>query len=624
MLSSIRKLLDNWVARVFFGGLIVIFVFWGISNVQSLVGGDTAVAHIGGKPVDVSEVQAEYEQELKQANPSGTPNLPARQQIAQNALVTILRQHALALIETQLGIAVPDAALRARVQAIPAFQTNGVFDQAKFSLVLQQNNFSPDRFLKLERANLANSQLIEAITAGTAPPAALVNQIFSYISQSRTAETVTIATAGQPKPALPADAVLQRYWKNHPQAFTAPEYRTVKLVILSPQLLARNEPVSDAELAAAYAKAAAEDHSAATRSVQVITAEDGKKAAALAATWQAGADWTVMQQAATKAGATAVELDHAQANQIPSQVLAASVFAATPNTVSGPVQGPFGYFVFKVTAATAAGAPPLAQLAPQLKQQIQMQKAESDVSQDVNNVQDALAGQTPLDQLPGNLGLIPLEGTLDSKGNALDGTPAPVPGGAALKTAIVKAVFAAHLGDAPQLINGPDDSYFAFTISSITPPAMEPYGQVKAAVAAAWMADQLSRAAEQKAAKLLAAVNAGQNFDAAAAAAGDAVAMTPPITRGAPPAGIPADMVPVLFTLKPGQATMEQTPDGFVVAGLASIAQPTPADDPRDASGIAQALTKSLQNDAAESFLSGLQARDNVKIDPKLFAQIYQ
>jgi peptidyl-prolyl cis-trans isomerase D len=624
MLSSIRKLLDNWVARIFFGGLIIIFVFWGISNVQSLVGSNTAVAHIGGKPVDISEVQAEYQRDLNQANQTGTPDLPTRQQIAQTALVTILRQHALSLIEDQLGIAAPDAALRARVQAIPAFQTNGVFDQAKFTLVLQQNNLSPDRFLSLERANLANSQLIEAITAGATPPQPLVGQIFAYVSQSRTAETVTIQTAAQPKPAQPSDAALQRYWKNHPQAFTAPEYRSIKLVILSPQLLAPTEPVSDAELAAAYAQAAAQDHTPASRSVQVITSDDAKKAATLATTWAAGANWAAMQAAAAKAGATAVELDHAQANQIPSQPLATAVFAATPNAVSGPVQGPFGYFVFKVTAATPAGAPPLAQLAPRLKQQLQLQKAQSDVNQDVDNVQDALAGQTPLDQLPGNLGLIPLMGTLDSNGNALDGAPAPIPGGAALKAAIVKAVFAAHLGDAPQLLSGPDNSYFAFTITTITPPAIQPYDQVKTAVAAAWASDQLSREAEQKAASLLAAVNAGQNFDTAATAAGYAAAMTPPITRGAPPTGIPADMVPVLFTLKPGQATMEQTPDGFIVAGLASITQPTPAQDPQDAAGIRQALTKSLQNDAAESFLSGLQARDNVKIDTKLFAQIYQ
>jgi len=624
MLSWVRKLRNSWLARVFFGALIVIFIFWGISNVPGLTGGSTAVAHIGGKPVDISEVQAEYHSELTAASQSGTPDLAARQQIAQNALITVLRQHALALIETQLGITAPDAAIRARVYAIPAFQTNGVFDQAKFNMVLQQNNFSPDHFLDLEKSNLTNSQLVLAITAGATPPQPLTDQIFAYVAQARTAETVSIATAAQAPPPAPADAVLQRYWKNHPQAFTAPEYRTIKLVILSPAVMAPSEPVSSAELADAYARTAALTHVNASRSFQVVTAKDAKSAAAIATAWQAGAGWTQIQATAAKADGTAVEFDHAEATQIPSQALAAAVFAASPNTVTGPVKGPFGYYVFKVTNAVAAGAPPLSTLAPQLKAEIQLRKAQTDVAQDVDNVQDALAGQTPLDQLPGNLGLTAVEGTLDANGNTLEGTPAPIPGGAKLKTAIVKAVFAAHLGDAPQLLTGPDNSYFAFTISTITPPAVQPYDQVKAAVAAAWTQDQLSREAETKAADLLAAVNAGKNFDTAATAAGDSVAMTPPITRGAQPVGIPADMVPVLFSLKPGQATMEQTPDGFVVAGLTLITQPRPADDPQATAQIAQALTKSLQNDVAESFLSGLQTRDNVQVDPKLLAQIYQ
>jgi peptidyl-prolyl cis-trans isomerase D len=102
------------------------------------------------------------------------------------------------------------------------------------------------------------------------------------------------------------------------------------------------------------------------------------------------------------------------------------------------------------------------------------------------------------------------------------------------------------------------------------------------------------------------------------------VTMTAPMTRTAPANGITPQMVPVLFSLKPGQATMLQTSSGFVVATLAKIEQPKPADDPQNEASITQSLTKSLQDDVAESFLNGLQARDNVRVDPKLFAQIYQ
>jgi peptidyl-prolyl cis-trans isomerase D len=300
------------------------------------------------------------------------------------------------------------------------------------------------------------------------------------------------------------------------------------------------------------------------------------------------------------------------------------VFAAPVNTVVGPNPGTFGYFIINVTDAVQAGAPSLDSVSVQLKQQLQLEKAGQAVEQDVDNVQDALAGQTPLDQLPGNLGLTAVQGTLDANGNTLDGSPAPIPGGDALKAAIVKAVFAAHAGDPPALLSGPADSYFAFTIDKVTPPAPKPYAQVAGQVAADWRQDAVSREAQVKAAGLLQAVNSGKTLDEAASAAGLSIAVAPPVTRGAAPVGIPAAMVPVLFSLKQGQPTMQPTANGFMVAVLTKIDQPPESAAPQEVAGITQALTKSLQNDAAQSFLAGLQSRLKITVDQKMLAQIYQ
>jgi len=625
MLYWVRQLKGSWIARVFSVLMMLAFIGWGASSaLPMLAGGTTAVAHIGGQSVDITTVQAEYQTEYNQASQKGQPDLAARQQIAQAALGTVLRNQAISMEETKLGVVAPDTALRAQIDGIPAFQTNGVFDQAKFASILQQNSLSADRFLKLERDNLKNVQLLPALTAGAGPPQALVDQVFSFITQSRTAETVDVPASSQTPPPAPSDAVLQRYWKNHPVQFTSAEFRTAKIVVLSPQVLAAKEPVSDQQLNDLYAQTSATQSVPASRSVEVITTPDPAEAGKLKLLWQAGPDWTRMQAAAAKANASAVALDHAQANQIPSQALSTAVFAANQGDVVGPVQGDLGYYVFKVTDVVAAGAPPLAQLAPQLKAQIQLQEAQAQVAKDVDNVQDALAGQTPLDQLPGNLDLAAVEGTLDANGNTQDGTPAPIPGGAKLHDAIVKAIFAAHMGDPAQLTAGPDGGYFAFTLDSINAPSLQPYDQVKTQVLAAWTQDQMAREAETKAASMLAEVNGGRTLAQAAAAQGYQVSTTPPMTRSQPAGGITPQMVPVLFSLKPGQATMLQTSTGFTVAALTKITLPKPADDPQDEASISQSLTKSLQDDVAESFLGGLQARDNVRVDPKLFAQIYQ
>jgi peptidyl-prolyl cis-trans isomerase D len=625
MLVWVRKLLENWIARGFFALLVMVFVFWGISNVVTLIGSNTAVAHVGGGLVDVSTVQAAYQKALNQQNQSGQgqPTLAARQQMASDALSGVLRQQVLRLEEQNLGVRAPDNAIRQAIGAIPAFQTDGVFDKTKFAQILTQNNSSPDEFIGEVKDDIAARQLIGTTIAGVAPPAELVNQLFDFVAEQRFAETVTIPFSAQPAPAPPADPVLQRYWRNHPAQFTAPEYRTIKLVILSPALVATQEDVAQADIDAAYARVAAAQPSVPLRSVQVIMADNLAASSRLEVAWKHNPSWSAIQAMAKKFSANPVELDHAQQSEIPTPQLGAAVFAATPGEVIGPVAGPTGMFIFKVTDVSSSG-PDEAALKAQIKQQLQLQKAQSDVAQDVDNLQDALAGQTPLDKLPGNLGLVAVQGTLDANGNTSEGMPAPIPGGDALKAAVVKAAFAAHLNDPAQLTNGPEGSYFALTVDTITPPALQPYDQVQSKVLSAWTKDEITREAEVKAAQLMAVVNNGQSLDDAASAAGDSVAMTPAVTRNAPASGVTDQMVPILFSLKIGEATMLQTDTGFTVAALAKIVRPAPAQAPVDYAQLQQAMAKSLQNDVGESFLAGLQTRDKVRIDQNLFAQIYQ
>jgi peptidyl-prolyl cis-trans isomerase D len=625
MLVSVRKLLENWIARVFFALLVLVFVFWGISNVVTMIGSNTAVAEVDGQPVDISVVQQAYQTALAQAEQSGQgqPDVAAREQLAETALSGVLRERVLGLEEKRLGVTVPDAVVRQQVDQIPAFLTNGVFDKNKFAQVLEQNNTSPDQFVHDFTTEIAGQQLVVPLVSGAAPPRELVNQVFSFISEQRFADMVQIPVAAQPQPAPPAEAVLQRYWRNHPAQFTAPEYRTIQLVVLSPALLAPHETVSQAEVDADYARVAAASPSAPLRSVQVIVVGNLAASSQLEAAWRSGANWAQMQAMAKRFGANPVEMDGTQENQIPTPSLATAVFAAPEGQVTGPVAGPEGLFLFKVTNISSSG-PDEATVKPQIVQQLQLQQAQAAVAANVNALQDALAGQTPLDQLPGNLGLTAVEGTLDATGDTPTGVKAPLPGDAALQAAVLKAAFAASPHEPAQLINGPDGSYFALTVNAVVPPGQLPYDQVRNQVLADWTNDQLVREAEIQAADLYHKVTAGETLEAAAQAAGDQVTMSTAFTRNAPASGETTQMQNVLFSLKLGQATMLQTDTGFTVATLAKITKPTPQQDPTDYNEALESMTKSLQNDVGGSFLVGLQLRDKVTINQKLFSRIYQ
>jgi peptidyl-prolyl cis-trans isomerase D len=75
---------------------------------------------------------------------------------------------------------------------------------------------------------------------------------------------------------------LQRWYDNHPDRYSSPEYRKIKAVVLSPQTLAKEIPITDADLQAAYQQRKSQYVTPAKRTADVISVSDEAKAKSLA------------------------------------------------------------------------------------------------------------------------------------------------------------------------------------------------------------------------------------------------------------------------------------------------------------------------------------------------------
>ncbi len=629
MLSFIRHHLGNWFARILFLVLVIAFMGWGVGDMLRNIGTDTAVAHVAGRRIEPAAVQAAYQQELErvsQSLPNGEqPTAQLRQLIAQQVIERLITQAALAEETERLDLVVPDAALRQAVFAMPAFQgRNGAFDHAQFEQVLAANGLSENQFLGLMRQNLSQSALLDAAGVGAAVPSALAAPLFAYQEETRTASAVLLPFAAAPAPKPPDEAVLKRWWANHPWTFSTPEYRRIRLVVLSPDVVATHETVSDAALQDAYAEHKADYDKPERRSAEILLAPDQAKANALAARWQAGASWAEMQQAAKDAGASAVSLDNALPVEFPDPVLAKDVFAATPGSVTGPFQTPLGWHVVEVTNVTGGSNVTFADAKPALEKSLARQQAVSDVLKRVTQFEDAVAAQPNLEQMPGDLGLVGLTGTLDAQGLTEQGHPAPLPGSDALRQTIVKAAFAAQPNQMASVVQGPDDSYYALQVQKITPPHVQPYDIVKDKVLADWTAHEQRKEQNRMAAELMAAVNDGTPLADAAAAEGLSAITLPPTRRDAPAAGVPEQLLDPLFALKPHKATMVETADGFMTAALVAITDPTSATDPIGYGEIRDQLASSIGGDIQQVLVGALRTRAHPRINVAAMQQIAQ
>ena len=222
---------------------------------------------------------------------------------------------------------------------MPAFHgPNGQFDQQTFEAVLRNNGLTEPRFLDMVRGDLAQQQLLGAVSAGAAAPERLLHPLFEGQVEKRSADMVEFPFAAAPAAAPPTEAELQRWYDNHPDDYSAPEYRRIKAIVLSPQTLAKDIPITDEDLHAAYEQHKAEYVKPEQRSAQVIPAPDEAKAKALArmaGRCRLGGD----AEGGAGGGGSAIALDDATERQFPDADLAHAVFAAAPDTVAGPRQG---------------------------------------------------------------------------------------------------------------------------------------------------------------------------------------------------------------------------------------------------------------------------------------------
>ena len=291
------------------------------------------------------------------------------------------------------------------------------------------------------------------------------------------------------------------------------------------------------------------------------------------------------------------------------------------------MKGALGWYVLKVTHVEPGSEKPFDAIKDELKDRVLAEKSLDIIYARANTLDNLLGNGGNLDDLPGDLGLIAVTGTLDADGKTMDGPPAPLPDPPELRTALIDAAFKLRAGDPPHLTEvktpaGP--AYFAVTIEETTPPGVKPFDAVKDRVAADWTFDQQHHAQETAAAAMLASIQGGRSFADAATIAGVVPQLTPVVSRGEGAQGMPPELQPALFGLKKGEPTMVETAEGFIVAVPAEIIEPDPATDQAGFDKMRTQLSQNIGGDYVSVFQEAVRLRANPRINQTNYDQIVQ
>jgi peptidyl-prolyl cis-trans isomerase D len=617
MLNFIRSHAASWIVKILFLVLILSFAAWGIGDIFRLQTQGGPAITVGEVEIGREEVAKQFDTLIRSMQPLFNNRLD-REQARQIGLldraVDQLVADALIQQETRrLDIVASDEAVRRAIRSEPAFQgAGGTFDRARFERILGSIDMSEEGYVESVRRDLAAGQLVGAVSSGVEAPPLLAESLYRQRNERRVAEAAVIAVDPAASIPAPQDSALTEWYETHKDQFQAPEYRSITLVELSPDALAKDIAVTDEEVAAEFeARKDALGRPERRELAQVVLADEAaaKRVQELV---QGGAD---LAAAAQQAGAPApVELGMVEKGRLPDAVDEAA-FAAPQGAVTAPVESDLGWHVVQVRKIEPGETPDIAAVKEELRREMALHRSADRIADLANQFEDALAGGATLEEAAKQTGFQARKvEAVDASGRGPDGAAIP---GLAEAPQILAAAFETESGSESPLGELGSGGYFMVRVEGITPAQPRPFAEVRDQVLAAWEGEERRRRAEEAAKALAEKVKGGADFAVAASEAGASLKTTAPLKRtdAAAEAGLPPEATGKIFALKPGEVAVAPAESGFAVLRLKEVIPAVPAADAEGLKSVEAELQRAIANDTVASYQNALRRRYPVEID---------
>ena len=517
MITFIRRWLTSWPVLLLLGLVLVAFAITGIGDPFAGGGPVGSIAKVGNKVVSENDLLKAFDRlvrNARQSNPGVSQTDFAKQGAVTVAADQLIGQTAVETLATSAGIAASERAIGAVIAGIPAFQTGGKFDEATYRRVIADQKLTEAELHQGIAGDLVRKQLLTPVTAALGVPADMARPYAQMLVDiHRGGVALVPVTASVP----PTEAEIAKFYADNKARFTVPERRAYRYATIDSAGIIASAAVSEAQIAAAFAKDPAKYGAAATRRLEQVVVPDEAKARVLVA---AAATEGFGKAAQRIAGFGAADIDLGEQTReafgkATSPAVADAAFAASVGSVTAPLKTAYGWHVVRVAALGAAGKS-LAQARATVEADLKKTAGTAALGDLVAAIEDGVEAGKSFADIAKEQRLAILAQTPVTKEGSAPGAP-PLSGDAA---AIAAKAFRHEPGDGAAVEDLGGGKLIVIETMAITPAAPQPLAEIRAVVVAGAAQAKAMAAARGKADAVAAAVRKGQAFDAALAAQG--------------------------------------------------------------------------------------------------------
>lgn len=416
MLEYIRSNAQSWGVKAAFAVIILVFVFWGVGNMQNS-GPSGVVATVDGKAILQQDFALAYRnavEMIRMRNPNFTSDQLKQMRVGEQVLQQLIIESLIQTEANRAGIVVTPLELRRAIERIPSFQNaQGKFDPEAYKRVLAAQRNTPGRFEEGIRKDLLDQKLRDQITAGAYVLPSEGRALYDFTREQRVVEYVLFPATDYMGKA-PAEDSLKAYYESNRNAFAIPPRVKVEYIEVSPQALVDPTTISEQAVEAHYQKNSAAYSSPESRDVRHILlrlAEDAPAAEVekvtarmqdIVAELKKGADFAALAKKYsedTQSAPNGGEVGSIErGNTVPTFEEAAFALAKDGD-VSEPVRSPFGLHLIKLNSHKPARQLPLAQVAPEIRKELATMQGADHIREMLDNLIEGNILGKPMDEL---------------------------------------------------------------------------------------------------------------------------------------------------------------------------------------------------------------------------------
>ena len=374
------------------------------------------IAEVEGEPITVGQFQRRYNAQVTayrnayggQLNDQLLKQLGIDRQI----LNQLVDEEAMVAESRKQGLTVSDAEIRERILSLPGFQENGKFiGELRYRQLLSVQNppMTTADFERSLRRALQIEKLRNAVAGWMSVSDVDVAAEFRRRNEKVKLDVVPVTAAAFVKDVAVTDAELTAYFEKSKDRYRIGERRKIKYAIVNVDQVRSTIVVPQADLEAFYKQNLQQYQTPAqVRASHILLKLEGKDekqvqalAEEIAKKAKAGADFAALAKQYSEDESNNTnggDLDYFGRGRMVAEFEQAA-FAMKPGEISNPVKTAFGFHIIKVVDNKPDTTRPLAEVRPEIEDQLKWQKAQAEAESIAKGLEATLKTPADLDRV---------------------------------------------------------------------------------------------------------------------------------------------------------------------------------------------------------------------------------